>query len=174
MENEITIIEKAQRGDKDAFGELYAYYFPRIHRYCKANIYKEHLAADICQETFLKAWKALPSFQHTKEGTFQAYLFRIARNLLIDLSRRKKEFSLEFYEELESDEDFTETIDREDEVKKMKKVLGQLPEKDRHILMLRYFEDLSHKETAKIVGINEGALRVRTSRLLKKLKELLQ
>ncbi|MDP3941648.1 MAG: RNA polymerase sigma factor, partial [bacterium] len=142
--------------------------------YCKANMYRDDLAADICQETFLKAWKSFPTFTLKNGGTVQAYLFRIARNLIIDLSRKKKEFSLAFYEDIESDEDFTENLDRENEVNAMKHVLSKMPEKDRQILMLRYFEDLSHKEIAKIVGIREGALRVRTRRLLKKLKELLE
>jgi len=174
MENEATIIEKAKSGDKEAFGILYKYYFPRIYRYCKANIYKDDLAADICQETFLKAWKSLSKFTLKDGGTIQAYFFRIARNLLIDLSRKKKEFSLAFYEDIVGDEDVNQNIDREDEIKKMKQVLAKLPEKERQILILRYFEDMSHKETAKIVGIREGALRVRTTRLLKKLKEIMQ
>lgn len=172
MENEELLIEKAKQGDKDAFGQLYKYYFPRIYRYCKANIYRDDLASDICQEAFLKAWKSLRSFSLKNGGTFQAYIYRIARNTIIDLSRRKKEFSLADYTEIETNEDFIESIARDDEVTKMKKVLAALPEKDRQILVLRYFEDMSHKETAKIIGIREGALRVRTTRLLKKVKEL--
>jgi RNA polymerase sigma-70 factor (ECF subfamily) len=174
MENEESIVERAQSGDKEAFGALYKHYFPRIYRYCKANIYRDDLATDICQETFLKAWKAFSAFKVKDGGTVQAYFFRIARNLIIDLSRKKKEFSLTFYEDIVGDEDVNQNIDREDEIKKMKQVLAKLPEKERQILLLRYFEDLSHKETAKILGIKEGALRVRTTRLLKKLKEIMQ
>jgi RNA polymerase sigma factor (sigma-70 family) len=174
MEDEEQLIEKAKRGDKNAFGQLYSYYFPRIYRYCKANIYRDDLAGDICQETFLKVWKALPTFSKKDGGTFQAYVFRVARNSIIDLSRKKKEFSLAFYEEIETHEDLVEKIAKNDEITKVKKVLAKLPEKERQILMLRYFEDLSHKETAKIIGIREGALRVRTTRLLKKLKEVLK
>ncbi len=174
MENEATIIEKAKQGDKEAFGVLYKHYFPRIYRYCKANIYRDDLAADICQETFLKAWKSFPTFSLKNGGTGQAYLFRIARNLIIDLSRKKKEFSLAFYEDIEVEDDLAQSVDRADEIEKVKHMLARLSEKDRQILILRYFEDLSHKETAKIIGIREGALRVRTTRLLKKLKEMAQ
>jgi RNA polymerase sigma-70 factor (ECF subfamily) len=173
MENETAIIEKAKRGDKDAFGRLYKHYFPRIYRYCKANIYRDDLAADICQETFLKTWKALPTFTLKNGGTFQAYIYRIARNVIIDLSRKKKEFSLEFYEEIETEDDLVEKMARTENIDKVKHMLAKLPEKDRQILILRYFEDMSHKETAKVIGIREGALRVRTTRLLKKVKRMI-
>lgn len=173
MDNESAIIQKAKQGDKDAFGLLYKYYFPKIFRYCRANIYRDDLAADICQEVFMKAWKALPTFTFRDGGTFQAYVFRIARNVIIDLSRKKKEFSLEFYEEIETDDDLVEKMARNENIDKVKRVLAKLSEKDRQILTLRYFEDMSHKETAKVVGIREGALRVRTTRILKKVKELI-
>lgn len=55
MEDEARILRKAQQGDRDAFGLLYRHYYPRLYRYCKANIYRDDLAADICQETFLKS-----------------------------------------------------------------------------------------------------------------------
>lgn len=174
MDNLSETIQKAQNGDKDAFGELYKEYYERIYRYCKVNIYAEDLVQDICQETFIRAWKALPTFKQTPEGTFQAFIFRIARNLIIDLSRRKKEFTLEHYAEIEDEEDFTEQIDKKDELKKVKSALSKLEDEDRQIIILRYFEEMSHKECAKIIGTKEGALRVRTMRILKKMKELIQ
>lgn len=173
MENEIELVQKAQRGDKEAFGSLYKHYFPRIYRYCKANIYRDDLATDICQETFLKVWKALPTFRLSESGTFQAYVYQVARNIIIDLSRKKKEFSLELYKEIETEDDLVEKISRKENIDRVKRVLAKLSEKDRQILILRYFEDMSHKEIAKITGIKEGALRVRTIRLLNKVKELL-
>ncbi len=173
MDNEAELIKKAKAGDKDAFGVLYKHYFPRLYRYCKANIYKDELAADICQETFLKAWKALPAFTLKIGGTFQAFIYRIARNIIIDLSRKKKEFSLTFYQDIETDDDLVGKFERTENIDKVKRVLSKLSEKDRQILILRYFEDMSHKETAKVIGIREGALRVRTTRLLKKIKELI-
>lgn len=174
MNNSHETIQKAQRGDKEAFGELYKEYYKRIYRYCKVNIYRDDLAADLSQETFIRAWKALPTFEQRKDGTFQAYLFRIARNLIIDLSRKKKEFTLEEYAGLETDEDFTEQIDKKDELRKVKAALSKLEEFDRQIIILRYFEEMSHKECAKVIGIKEGALRVRTMRVLKKMKDLIQ
>lgn len=174
MNNLFGTIQKSQAGDKEAFGEIYKEYQKRIYRYCKVNIYRDDLAQDLCQETFIRAWKALPAFEQRKDGTFQAFLFRIARNLIIDLSRKKKEFTLEEYAELETDEDFTDKIDKKDELKKVKTALSKLEDKDRQIIILRYFEEMSHKDCAKVIGIKEGALRVRTMRVLKKMKDLIQ
>ena len=174
MEELIEIIRKAQSGDKNAFGMLYKEYYAKIYRYCKINMYNDIAAEDVCQETFMRAWKALPSFAITKDGTFQAFLFRIARNLMIDLGRKKKEFSLAAYEEVETHEDYAADMDRKIAIEDVKKALAGLPEKDRQILILRYFEDMSHADVATVIGIKEGALRVRTIRLLQKLKKILK
>jgi RNA polymerase sigma-70 factor (ECF subfamily) len=174
MENPREIVELAQNGDKNAFGLLYKEYFQRIYRYCRIQVQRDELAQDICQETFIKAWKALPSFTQTEEGTFQAYLYRIARNLIIDMSRKKKEYKLEDYAEIDTGEDFIEQIEKKDTAAKLKVVLDKLSEIERQIIILRYFEDMSHKECAKILRVKEGALRVRTIRTIKKMKNLLE
>lgn len=173
MENLPEVIQNAKNGDKKAFGILYKEYYQRIHRYCVTNLYRDDLAQDVCQETFIKAWKALPTFEVTESGTFQAYLFRIARNLIIDLSRKKKEFSIDYYKDLETQENHIEQLERQHDIETVKKALLKLPDFDRQIVILRYFEEMSHQEVAKIIGIKEGALRVRTMRLLEKMKGLL-
>lgn len=174
MQNLPEVIQKAKQGDKKAFGILYKEYYQRIYRYCKTNLYKDDVAEDVCQETFIRAWRSLPSFVVTETGTFQAYLYRIARNLIIDLGRKKKEFSLAFYEDIETDEDHIEAIDRKNNIDMVKRALAKLNDIDRQIVILRYFEEMSHAEVAKIIGIKEGALRVRTMRLLEKIKGLLE
>jgi RNA polymerase sigma-70 factor, ECF subfamily len=174
MEKFGELIKRAQQGDKQAFGALYREYYRKIYRYCKVNMYQDAAAEDVCQETFLRAWKALPKYTMTEEGTFQAFLFRIAKNLIIDLSRKKKEYSLAAYEEVETKEDFAADVDKQADIEQVKIALAKLKEKDRQILLLRYFEEMSHAEVSAIIGIKEGALRVRTIRLLQKLKELLK
>src|SRR4030088_1611401 len=94
------LIHKAQTGDHKAYGEIYKLFYKRIYRYCHINVYDEAIAADICQETFVKAWRSLPSFSLKNGGSLQAYLFRIARNLIIDLSRKKQEVSIELAENI--------------------------------------------------------------------------
>lgn len=167
------LLKKAQQDDKDAYGQIYGLFYERIYKYCRFNCNNQETAIDICQETFIKAWKALPRFD-TSKGTFQAFLYRIAKNLIIDNSRKKKEESINNYEHLETKEDFAIDIDKNDNIKKLKEAIDKLNQKDKQIIVLHYFEELPGAEVAKIIGIREGALRVQTHRIIKKLKEIME
>lgn len=170
MDDLENLIRKAQKGDKQAFEKIYNLFNKRIYRYCDYNIKTKEVAQDITQETFIKCWKSLPSFSFKEGGYFQAFLFRIARNLIIDESRKRKTVQIE--DDLEGEaEDLEGLIDQKDEEKKVKEALLRLNDNDRQIIILRYFEDLSFTEVEKVTGIKSGALRVRTHRILQKLKE---
>ncbi len=174
MDEVSQLVEKAQEGDKDAYGKIYGLFYKRIYRYCQFNLARQEVAQDICQETFLRAWRSLPRFS-LKGGSFQAYLFKIAHNLIIDLSRKKKEFSIDNYQEVASfEQDLDENIIKEEDIKKVREAIDKLGDAERQIIILRYFEEMTSVEVAKVVGVRHGALRVRTHRILKKLKGILQ
>lgn len=166
-----TWIKRAQKGDKDAFENIYNFFFKRIYRYCNYNLRRKEIAQDIAQETFIKCWKSLPSFSFKKGGSFQAFLFKIAKNLIIDESRKKKTLKMEEYLEKAASDNLEEELDRKNEESRIKEAVKKLDETDRQIIVLRYFEDLSFSEIEEVVSIKSGALRVRTHRILKKLKE---
>lgn len=168
------LIVKAKKGDNDAFGALYKKYYQKIYRYCRINTGSNEKAQDICQETFVKAYKKINNFKTEGAWSFQAFLFTIARNMIIDDSRRKKEANIEDYEQLQSHVNLYDEYDRQEGIKKMQKVLLKLNEEERQIVVLRYFEELPSAEVAKILGINDGALRVRTFRVVKKIKTIFQ
>jgi len=172
--NRDELLEKAKKGDKEAFGFLYKEYFNKIYRYCRANMYQEELASDVAQETFLRAWKSLPGFTQTENGTFQSYLFTIARNLIVDLSRKQRDIPLETLEEKAANDNVEEGYDRKEKNLTVKRALSLLNELDRQIIILRYFEELKYEDVAWLLGINAGALRVRTSRILKKLYNIIK
>lgn len=174
MDELTTNIHKAQKGDRDAYGHIYQLFYKRIYRYCEFNLKNRAEAQDICQEAFLKAWQALPRFSLKNGGSWQAFLFKIARNLIIDRSRKKHETSLEFAGEIESHDSIDEKIDTDSEIGKLKNALSKLGEDERQIVVLHYFEEMTQEEVAKIIGIKHGALRVRTHRILKKLKDLIE
>lgn len=173
MDDLSDLITRAQEGDKDAFGEIYQLFYRRIYRYCLFNTAKHETAQDLCQETFFRAWKSLSAFSQ-KGGSFQAYLFKIARNLIIDLARKKKEVPLENYDEPDNRQSPDKSIERQDDIKKVRNALLKLDFVERQIIILRYFEEMTTAETARAIGLREGALRVRTHRVLKKLKNILE
>lgn len=112
MDDLTEVITRAKHGDKEAFKKIYTTFYNRIFRYLVYNGQSEEGAKDLCQETFIRAWKSMPSFTLKNGGTLQAFLFRIARNLLIDLSRKKKEYQLKDFHEIETNEDFVEDFAR--------------------------------------------------------------
>lgn len=173
MEDKELVI-RAQKGEKEAFGLLYQKYFQKIFRYCKFNTKNEELAKDICQESFVKAYKKLQDFKTDGQWSIQAFLFTIARNLIIDHSRKKKESSIEEYENLESSENLYDNFEKKETIFKVRSVLAKLDDIERQIILLRYFEEMSAHEVAKIIGINDGALRVRTYRVMQKLKDIFE
>src|SRR3989344_4655058 len=142
MEELKSLIQKAQKGDRSAFSEIYKLYFAKIYKYCKFNTNDDSEAQDICQETFVKAWKNIKKFDSERlDWSIQAFLFTIARNLIIDGSRRKKELHIEEYLEIETNEDFYENIDRKNNIDLVKQALSKLEEIERQIIILRYFEE---------------------------------
>lgn len=169
------LIQKAQQGDREAFGELYKKYFKKIYRYCSFNTNHDELAKDICQETFVKAWIKIKDFALKENWSLQAFLFTIARNLIIDQSRKKKELQIdEFENHLETNENFIEDFDKKEDINKIKTALSKLDEVERQIIIFRYFEDMDTKDVAEIIGIKDGALRVRIHRVLEKLKIIME
>ena len=173
MDDLADLITRAQKGEKDAFGQIYELFHKRIYRYCLFNTQASETAQDLCQETFFRAWKSLSTFSQ-KGGSFQAYIFRIARNLIIDLSRKKKELPLENYDQVDDRQVLEEGLEKQDDIKKVRNALSKLDGIERQIIILRYFEEMTTAEVAKVVGLREGALRVRTHRILKKLKEQIE
>jgi RNA polymerase sigma-70 factor (ECF subfamily) len=168
-------VKKAIAGDKNAFAELYNLFLDRIYRFIYYLVEDEFLAEDITQITFVKAWNKIGMFSITK-GTFQSYLYTIARNLVIDHQRKKKEISLELTigENFKSDTNLEQNVLRNESMTKVRQSLSVLDEDDRQIIILRYFEDMSFKEIAAITSKKSGAIRVKVHRLLGILRKKLE
>jgi RNA polymerase sigma-70 factor, ECF subfamily len=173
MEELQSLVNKAKTGDREAFGQIYNLYFAKIFRYAKFNINDEDEAEDICQETFVKAWKSIEKFDSERpDWSIQAFLFTIARNLIIDRSRKKKDLKINEYTQIETNENFYEDLDHKENVETVKKVLSRLEEIERQIIILRFFEEMDTKEIAGILNMKDGALRVRLHRTMEKMKQI--
>lgn len=166
------LVTQAQQGEKEAFGRIYKLFLPKIYRFVYLKVGDRFLAEDLTQTAFLKAWVSLPSFSLSK-GTFQAYLFRIAHNLVVDQFRKKKEVSLELLAEPPAGESLEQETTREDENQLVKKILKDLKPEEAELLALYFFEELKPAEIGNVIGKNEGAIRVKIHRLLKTLREKL-
>lgn len=165
------LIERARKGDKEAYGAIYKFYLSRIYRFALYLVSDEALAEDLTQEAFIKTWNYLPRFDN-KKGTVQALLFTTTRNLVIDYQRKRKEERIPEDGEsfLGGSDDVAESYVSSEQMESVRKSLSVLPKDDREVIILRYFEDMSFTEIAGVIGKEEGALRVQVHRALKILK----
>lgn len=167
-----SLVRRAIKGDRGAYGEIYRHFQSKIYRFVYFQVYEREEAVDLTQETFLRVWKAMPEF-HTESGTFQSYLYRVAKNLVIDNFRKKRDISLSQIPEMEIRAEFEDEIDRQLNAKMVISVLNHLSGDEKQIVILRYFEELPFADISRIMDINEGTLRVRIHRILEKLKNCL-
>jgi len=169
------LVRKAIAGDKEAFGELYGIFLDRIYRFTYYLMRDEFAAEDATQNTFLKAWNNLQNFSPDK-GTFQSYLFTIARNLVIDSQRKKKEYSLEegYGSDVQTGENPEERIWQDEAKKKVHEAMDGLDGDERELVILRFFEEMHFDEISEVVGKEPGTIRVRIHRIMQKLRTKLE
>lgn len=169
------LIQKAQQGQSDAFGELYQRYATVIFRFVCLRLGNNEDAEDLTEEIFMRAWNNLARYDD-RGVPFAAYLFQIARNALID-HYRKNRSPLSSIDDLDIsavDPGPEENISRRIEFQDMQRIMENLPEDYRNVLVLRFLSGLSPEETAQMMDRSDGAVRVLQFRALAALKKLLQ
>jgi RNA polymerase sigma-70 factor (ECF subfamily) len=172
---ETTLIELAQRGDRNAFGELVRRYHPGVvlvvYRLCG----DAGLAEDMAQETFLRAWLNLTTFH--PQSPLRNWLYRIAVNGALDVLRRKPEETLENEETLMLPDQAacpeTALIEKE-KVAQLQQAMHSLPEAARSVLILREYGGLSYQEIASVLDVPVGTVMSRLNYARNRLRELLK
>lgn len=173
-QDELDLVRRARARDRDAFGVLYDRYAARIYRFTRAwGGADEARAEDLTAQTFLRAWSGLPNLRD--ERVFASWLFRIARNVILSATREAETVDLEQVDGAagRTGADPAEAVERMTDVEAVRDALRRLPEAQRALLVLRFMEGFSHRETAEILGKSEAAVRVAQFRALSKLKALL-
>lgn len=171
----IDLVERAKNGEEEAFGLIYDRFLTQIYRFIFLKVSNQHDAEDLSQQVFIKAWGAIDRFE--EEGApFESWLYKIARNLVIDFYRTKKS-TTELEENMmiiDSRIDTEEVIFLKQSGSKIVKAIGCLTDEQQNIIILRYTEDLSYKEISKIMKKNQPALRILQHRAINKLKAILE
>jgi RNA polymerase sigma-70 factor, ECF subfamily len=160
---------------EEAFTRAYDQHSDAIFRHCFFRIRDREQALDLMQQTFMKTWK---SIQKGKEITqLKSFLFKVANNLIVDHSRKKKSTSLDTLMEAgfdPSQEENPQLQDRLDAQKKLE-ILDELePPSYREVILLRYVEDLTITEIAETLDTTENTVSVRINRAINKLRKLLK
>jgi len=167
----MSVIETEQQ-----FLKIYETYADAIYRHCYYRVSDKDRAKDFTQETFTRTWNYI--LKGTEIKNAKAFLYRVANNLIIDASRKKKEASLD---ELQLNGfDPSSGFEERDKIhqvldgKNAKSMLRKLDSKYRKVIVMRYIDDLSPREIAEILGETVTTISVRVHRGLKKLREVLE
>ena len=171
----LKVKEQNNNEKSELFIEMYDRHADHIYRFVLLKVSNKDLAWDITQECFLKVW------QYHKDSdsgikNYRAFIFSIARNLIIDYWRRKDKTATIDLEEvafaLEDAGNLHEETSIKHETLELMEFINQLPEHQKEILLLRYVEDLPFSEIAKIIGKSAVSARVEAHRAVKKIKKL--
>ena len=169
------LVARAQRGDAAAFGGLYERYLDGIYRYVYYRVSDHDEAEDMTETVFLKAWEALPRFR-SNGSTFRAWLYRIAHNAIVDRYRtRKMVVSLEQALDVRDAETASPeaAAEAKQESARLGTALSELNPRLQEVILNRFVNGLSHAETAQVMGLREGHVRVLQHRALKEMRDLL-
>lgn len=177
IDKEKELLLKIAKGNKEAFGELYDFYAPKIFRFIRLKVGSQVLAEDLSSESFLRIWEYLQGQGRRVEDSFQALLYKIARNLIVDHYKRKSS------QEILMDDDFREFLEKKpgkDEITSKEQAtevhaaLIYIKEEYQDVIIFYYIDELSVDEIAKILDKSQGAIRVLLHRALKSLKRALE
>ena len=151
------------------FSKIYDKYIEKIYRFIFLKVSSEEIAQDLSSETFLKGWE---SFKTQKIDNPQAFLYRIARNLVIDHYRQKGRTRFVSTENIPiiDPKKLEEKIALTSDLEQVRAVLANLKEDYQNVIIWRYLDDLPMPEVAKMLDKSEENTRVLLHRALKALK----
>lgn len=179
------LVERAQRGDQQAFGMLVEKYQRKLGRLLSRMVRDQAEVEDVVQESFIKAYRALPNFRG--DSAFYTWLYRIgintAKNYLVSMGRRpqvSRDIEIEDAENFEDGEDLRtlETPESELMTKEIAKTVNDtmmaLPDDLRTAITLRELEGLSYEEIATLMNCPIGTVRSRIFRARETIAEKLR
>jgi RNA polymerase sigma-70 factor (ECF subfamily) len=153
----------AERGDVEAFRQLFDAYAPRVKSYMMRQGADANTAEELAQETLLTVWRKA-SFYSSDRGSATTWVFTIARNLRIDRLRKEQRWVPlpdEYNNEPSADAGPDEILAEEERRLQMQRALAELPTDQQEVVVLSYIEGLSHSEIAERLGLPLGTVKSR-------------
>ena len=170
------IVRRAKEGDGKAFEMLYSTYFTPLFRYVYVRLKTREDAEDVVQDTFLKAFQALPRYEHTRDSMLP-YLFTIARNLLINHTKKKRPDAMAG-EDIDRQHQDGESAAKDAEARERRETIAlamtALSETEREVIELKFFGERTYVEIAEQLGKREDAVRQHVARAMRKMRGVLK
>ena len=171
------LVEQVRNGKREAFTELMRRYQQRIYWTARRIVGDHAEADDVTQETFVKAFVNLGDFRG--ESGFYTWLYRIAVNLSLNVVRKRQ--IVEYLRESEiinkflpGGDDPHERLERIDVETSVERAVAALPEKQKAVFVMRYYEQMSYEEIAEVLKTSVGGLKANYFHALKKVQEFLR
>ncbi len=176
------LVAQFQAGRQDAFDELMRRYKHKINAYLLRSIRNHEDAEELTIEVFFKAYRALNSWQ--AQARFSTWLYKIAHNLSIDHHRAKSRKPLYYLDDEKINiQDAVATdlasnpasqIEETDRSRLIRAAVDRLSPNQKAVFLLTRYEGLQIKETAEVLGVAEGTVKIHLHRAMKKLEILLR
>lgn len=170
------VIIKALQGNQKAFGYIFDKYNKKIYRFIYFRVSGREVAEDITSQVFLKVWEYITN--KNKINNLQAFIYQVARNKVIDYYRSKEREELPLiYDDSDTPaediitpaDNLNNNVDKET----LTKIINKLKGNYREVIILKYIEDLSISEIAKILNKSKVNVRVLIHRALKEIKNII-
>ncbi len=156
------LVKSYVAGDEGALSTLITRHQSKIFGFIYSKIADRDIADDIFQDTFIKVIKTLKSNSYNEEGKFLPWVMRIAHNLIVDHFRRNKKMPM--FRETEEFSIFSIMSDNVPNVESqmitnqvesdLRKLIAELPDDQREVLMMRMYQDMSFKEISELTGVS--------------------
>ncbi|HEY8808051.1 MAG TPA: RNA polymerase sigma factor [Candidatus Limnocylindria bacterium] len=176
-EEDAALARRAGSGEAEAFGVLYDRYVDKVYRYVFYRVRNEAEAEDVTSEVFMRALRAIPKYEPRQ--AFLAWLYRIARNAVIDRSRRQAARQQVSFEDALAHPNADQVVNPDaallagSDASVVRRAMQQLTPLQQEILVLRYVEGYDTKTISKLVGKRDGTIRGIEFRALATLRTLI-
>lgn len=183
LKKEIELIALCQEGDRDAFERLYRRYAKDVYAMALRMVHSEEIAEEVTQEVFISVYKDIQKFQF--QSAFTTWLYRIAYRRAADQfrkNRKHKDHTISFTQEetsitidrlKDSGDNPSENALQRERTQLIEKAISSLSPKQKTIMILRYINNLSYDEIAKILHCRIGTVKSRLNRAHKTMLEKL-
>ena len=174
------LVARSIGGDHDSFNQLILRWERPIYALAYRTIGREEDARDVCQETFLRAYRALPKFR--REAKFSSWIYRIALNICNTKLRSRSKFTISLDEQRELSgfelaaeaDDLGSGIQQEQITRHVRRALQGLPAEMRLVIIMKEYEGLKFAEIAEVLGIPISTVKTRMYTGLSELRKRLE
>ena len=179
-----TLLRMYMEGDNGAFDVLLKRYETKVFSYLVYSVHSQEVAEDLFQDAFMRIITTLRQKRYAETGKFASWVMRIAHNLVIDHYRQTKgenmisndetDFDLLNDRSLVNDDNVEKQMVDSQTLKDVKELVRLLPEKQREVVLMRFYQDLSFKEIAELTGVSINTALGRMRYAIMKMRRMAQ